>query len=134
MTASTVRFSRPSTLLLVRRGAIAGVAAAIVTTATAAIARSADVALEVDGAAIPVAAFAMWTLVGAALGVALARVLGNRRRFVAVTVAATVLSLIPPLALPDEGSSTLVLVAAHLLAAAIVIPALGRLLPTALDG
>jgi hypothetical protein len=31
------------------------------------------VSLEVDGQAIPAGAFAFWTLVGAALGVALAR-------------------------------------------------------------
>ena len=120
----SVRASQPSTLLLVRRGAAAGAAAAIVTTATAAIARAADVALEVDGAAIPIAAFAMWTVIGAALGVVLARLLGDRRRFVAVTVAATGLSLIPPIALPDHLATTAVLVGAHLLAAAIIIPAL----------
>ena len=122
----TVRAPKPSTLLLVRRGAVAGVAAAIVTTATAAIARAADVALEVDGAAIPIAAFAMWTVIGAALGVLLARLLGDRRRFVTVTVAATGLSLIPPIALPDHLATTAVLVGAHLLAAAIIIPALSQ--------
>ena len=118
------RASQPSTLLLVRRGAVAGAAAAVVTTATAAIARAADVALEVDGAAIPIAAFAMWTVIGAAVGVLLARLLGDRRRFVTVTVAATGLSLIPPIALPDHLATTAVLVGAHLLAAAIIIPAL----------
>ena len=116
------------TLLIVRRGAVAGVVAAVVTTATALIARSADVDLEVDGAAIPVAAFAMWTLVGAALGVALARLLGDRRRFVAVALAATGLSLVPPIVLPDEVATKAVLVVAHLLAAAIIVPSLSRLL------
>ena len=125
MTASTVQ-TRPSTGRLVRRGVVAGAAAAVVTTATAAIARSADVALEVDGAAIPVAAFAMWTVIGAALGVVLARLLGDRRRFVTVTLAATGLSLIPPIALPDDVATKAVLVAAHLLAAAVIIPALSQ--------
>jgi L-alanine-DL-glutamate epimerase-like enolase superfamily enzyme len=112
--------------LLVRRGAVAGAIAAVVTTATAAIARSADVPLEVDGAAIPVAAFAMWTVIGAALGVVLARLLGDRRRFVMVTLAATGLSLIPPIALPDDVATKAVLVAAHLLAAGIIIPTLSQ--------
>lgn len=125
-----VRASQPSTLLLIRRGAVAGAAAAIVTTATATIARAADVDLEVDGAAIPIAGFAMWTVIGAALGVVLARLLGDRRRFVAVTVAATGLSLIPPIALPDHLATTAVLVGAHLLAAAIIIPALSQPLPS----
>ena len=79
-----------------------------------------------DGAAIPIAAFAMWTVIGAALGVLLARVLGDRRRFVTVTLAATGLSLIPPIALPDHLATTAVLVGAHLLAAAIIIPALSQ--------
>ncbi len=92
----------------------------------AAIARTADVSLEVDGAAIPIAAFALWSLVGAALGALLARVLRARRRFLAVTVVATGVSLIPPIALPDDSASKWVLVAAHLLAAAIIIPTLDR--------
>jgi hypothetical protein len=124
----TVQASQPSTLLLVRRGGAAGAVAAVVTTATAMIARAAGVDLEVDGAAIPIAAFAMWTVIGAALGVALARVLGDRRRFVAVASAATGLSLIPPIALPDHAATKAVLVGAHLLAAAIIIPALSQLL------
>lgn len=118
----------PRMRLLVRRGAAAGVVAAVLTTAAAAISRAADVALEVDGAKIPLAAFAMWTIVGAVLGVVLARLLGDRRRFVMVTVAATGLSLIPPIALPDDVSTKVVLVGAHLLAAAIIIPALSQLL------
>jgi L-alanine-DL-glutamate epimerase-like enolase superfamily enzyme len=126
MTASTVQAARPGMWLLVRRGAVAGAIAAVVTTATAAIARSADVPLEVDGAAIPVAAFAMWTVIGAALGVVLARLLGDRRRFVMVTLAATGLSLIPPIALPDDVATKAVLVAAHLLAAGIIIPTLSQ--------
>jgi peptidoglycan/LPS O-acetylase OafA/YrhL len=123
-----VQASRPGMLLLVRRGGVAGAAAAVVTSATAVIARSADVALEVDGAAIPVAAFAMWTVIGAALGIVLARLLGDRRRFVTVASAATALSLVPPIALPDHVATKAVLVGAHLLAAAIVIPALSQLL------
>lgn len=125
-----VQGSRPSALLLVRRGGVAGAAAAVVTTAAAVIARSADVALEVDGAAIPIAAFAMWTVIGTALGVVLARLLGDRRRFVTVAVAATGLSLTPPITLPDHVATKAVLVGAHLLAAAIVIPALAQLLTT----
>lgn len=122
--------SPSSALLLVRRGGVAGVTAAVVTTTAVVIARSADVPLEVDGAAIPIAAFAMWTVIGAALGVVLARLLGDRRRFVTVALAATGLSLIPPIALPDHVATKAVLVGAHLLAAAIVIPALSQLLTT----
>ncbi len=120
------RSSQPSTRRLVRTGVLAGAIAAVCTTVVAAVASAADVSLEVDGAAIPIPAFAWWTLVGAALGVVLARILRQRRRFVVVTTVAVVLSLIPAIAAPDDTSTKAVLVGAHLLAAAIIIPALSK--------
>jgi hypothetical protein len=96
----------------------------------AAIARAAGVTLEVEAAAIPIAAFAFWTLIGAALGVLMARLLRARRRFLVVATVVTGLSLIPPIALPDDSATKVVLVAAHLLAAAIIIPSLSRGLAT----
>ena len=115
-----------------RSGALAGAIAAVGTTGVAAIASAADVSLEVDSTAIPIPAFAWWTLVGAALGIVLARVLRERRRFVVVTTVAVGLSLIPAIAAPDDTATKAVLVGAHLLAAAIIIPTLGRRL-TAVD-
>jgi hypothetical protein len=129
---ASVQSTRPSTRLLVRSGALAGALAAVGTTVVAAIARAADVSLEVDGAAIPIPAFAWWTIVGAALGVVLARLLRERRRFVVVTTVAVGLSLIPAIAAPDDTATKAVLVGAHLLAAAIIIPTLSRRL-TAVD-
>lgn len=121
---------QPSTSALVRRGAPTGVAASFATTGVAAIAHAADVSLEVDAIAIPIAAFALWTLVGATVGVLMARLLRERRRFLAVTTVATGLSLIPPMALPDDAATKAVLVTAHLVAAAIIIPSLSRGLTT----
>ncbi len=95
----------------------------------AAIASAADVSLEIKGAAVPIAAFAWWTLVAAALGVVLARVLRDRRRFLIVSTAGAALSLIPAIAAPDDTATKVVLVATHLLAAAIIIPTLTRKLP-----
>ncbi len=95
----------------------------------AAIARAADVSLDIDATAIPIPAFAWWTIIGAALGVVLARLLRERRRFVVVTTVAVGLSLIPAIAAPDDTATTAVLVGAHLLAAAIIIPTLSRQLP-----
>lgn len=115
---------------LMKVGAIAGVVAAVSVTIVAAIASAADVSLEVDGKAIPVAAFAIWTIVAAALGVLLAKVLRNRKRFVVVTTVATAVTLLPAIATPDDTATKLVLVATHVLAAAIIIPALARELPT----
>ena len=126
---AAVQPARPGTRRLARAGARAGVIAAAGTTALAAIASAADVPLEVDAAAIPIPAFALWTLIGAALGVLLARLLRDRRRFVAVTSVMTGLSLVPALATPDHTATKVVLVAAHLLAAAIVILAIRQQLP-----
>jgi len=121
-----VQAPRPSTRRLVRSGALAGAVAAVATTVVAAIASAAGVSLAVDGQAIPIPAFAWWTVIGAALGVGLARLLRERRRFVVVTSVAVGLSLIPAIAAPDDTATTIVLVGAHLLAAAIIVPTLSR--------
>ena len=122
----SVQSTRPSTRRLVRSGALAGAIAAVSTTVVAAIARAADVPLEIDGTAIPIPAFVWWTIIGAALGVVLARLLRERRRFVVVTTVAVGLSLIPAIAAPDDSATKAVLVGAHLLAAAIIIPTLSQ--------
>ena len=121
-----VQSTQPSTRRLVRSGALAGAIAAVCTTVVAAIASAADVSLEINGKAIPIPAFAWWTLVGAALGVMLARLLRERRRFVVVTTVAAGLSLIPAIAAPDDTATKAVLVGTHLLAAAIIIPTLSQ--------
>ena len=128
MTTTTTR--APRTRWLVRRGALAGVLAATGTTLLAAVARAAGVTFTVNGESIPLPAFTLWTLVGAALGVVLAQLLGDRRRFTVVCVIGTALSLIPPIQLPDDVATTAALVAAHLLAAAIVVPLLRQALGT----
>ena len=120
-----VQSNHPSTRRLVRSGALAGAIAAVCTTAVAAIASAADVSLEINAEAIPIPAFAWWTLVGAALGV-LARLLRERRRFVVVTTVAAGLSLIPAIAAPDDTATKAVLVGTHLLAAAIIVPTLSQ--------
>jgi len=127
--APVVQSNQTNTRDLVRSGALAGAIAAVCTTVVAAIASAADVSLEVDAKAIPIAAFAWWTLIGAAVGVVLARLLRQRRRFVVVTAVLVGLSLIPAIAAPDDTATRAVLVGAHLLAAAIIIPTLGRRLP-----
>jgi hypothetical protein len=114
---------------LLPAGMLSGAAAAAATVAVAAAARAADVSLEVDGQAIPLAAFALWTIVAAFVGVVLAAVVRRRRRFVAATLTLTALSIVPAIAAPDGTATTLVLVAVHLLAAAIVIPSITTHLP-----
>jgi Family of unknown function (DUF6069) len=111
---------------LLRTGVLAGVAASAVAIAIAAAARAADVALEMDDKTIALAAFALQTLLATAAGVLLAAVVRRRRPFLAITLASTALSLIPLMTAPDDTATSIVLVATHLFAAAIVIPALGR--------
>jgi hypothetical protein len=123
----------PPTSRLLRAGTIAGMIAAVCTTAVASIARAAGLSLEVDGTAVPVLAFAWWTLVGTALGVLLARVSRDRRRFVVVTIVAAGVSLIPAVVAPDDTATKVVLVGCHILAAAIIISMLNRQLPAVAD-
>lgn len=122
--------ARPAAADLARAASIAGAVATACTVAIATGARAADVTLEVDGARIPVAAFAWWTVVGTVLGAVLATLLRERWRFVAVAVSLTALSLIPAIVAPDDGATRLVLVAAHVIAAAVVVPVLGARLTT----
>lgn len=117
-----------------RTGALAGVAAAVATTTVAAVALAADVPLEVDGEQIPLLGFAQLTLVSAALGILLAKVVGRwarrpRAAFVVTTVVLTALSIVPDLTIPATAASKAVLIATHLAAAAIVVPAIAGRLP-----
>lgn len=122
-----MRAARPAAGRLLRAGVLAGVAAAVVTTVVAVVAKAADVSLEVDGTEVPVPAFAWWSVIGTVMGVALVLVLGERRRFVAVTAVGTALSLVPPILAGDDAATRLVLVVTHLLAAAVIVPVLARL-------
>lgn len=119
-----------------RTGALAGVVAAVATTAVAAFALAADVPLEVDGEEIPLAGFAQMTLLGAAIGLLLAKAFARwaakpQRTFVATTVVLTAISIVPDLTIPATAATKLTLIATHLVAAAIVIPAVARRLEPA---
>jgi Family of unknown function (DUF6069) len=109
-------------------GIAAALAAAAATTAVAATARAAGVALAAEGEQIPLLGFAQITFVFSVVGVILAAVLRRkaarpRRTFVRTTMGLTAVSLAAPFALPMDGVSIAVLVLTHLVAAAIVIPA-----------
>ena len=119
------------------RGLIATVVAAAATTLCAAVAKAASVDFEIPagGEAIPTPGFATVTsgfsLVGVALALALARWSARPAdRFVATTVVLTAVSLVPPFVVGASLRTSLALVALHLVAAAVVIPALARGLRT----
>jgi len=112
-----------------------GAVAAAVTTAIAAIAHAAGVSFEIDGEAIPLPGFAQMTLLGALLGLLIARQCRRaahpRSTFVRITVALTALSVVPDFVMSFDAASRIVLVSIHLTAAAIIVPVLARRLPTA---
>lgn len=121
-------------------GATAGVTASVVVELYGLVARAAGVPMEAGsvGAAaadpITVGMFAMGVLISTFWGTVLAMIFARyasrpSRTFGRVAVPLTALSLITPLAAGDTAVSTkLMLCAAHLLAAAIIIPVIaGRL-------
>jgi hypothetical protein len=126
---TTVETSHP-----IRRATLAsGGIAAVAVTVAAAAADAAGVPFAIDGETIPLAGFAQMTLVGAVLGgliAAACRRFAARPgpAFVAIAVMLTAVSCIPSVAMPPDVATKIVLVALHVLAAAIVIPALDRAL------
>ncbi len=121
----------PAAGALVRRGALAAVAAGIATPAVAAAGQAAGISLEVAGTPIPVAGFAVLTLVFAGVGLLIALVLRRvaaspRTAWIRTTVALTVLSWVPDVLADAAISTKALLMLTHLVAAAIVIPAVAR--------
>jgi len=112
-----------------KTGLSAGLAASVATTTTAGVAHAAGVSLAVGGAAIPLLGFAQVTFVAAMVGTLLAAVFARRasrpqRTFVVTTIALTLLSLLPDAIADAHVSTRLTLALTHVVAAAIVIPAL----------
>ena len=115
-------------------GLISGAIAAIATSVTVVVAHAAGVPVAVGGEQIPVAGFAQFVLIGALIGVVLARVLSRRARrprstFVRTTVVLAALSIVPDLLVQASSGSKLVLILTHVIAAAIIIPTLAARLP-----
>jgi hypothetical protein len=116
----------------VRRAALtSGAIAAVGTTVLAAAGDAAGVPLAIDGETIPLLGFAQMTLIGAAIGGFIAAALNRsssqaRRWFTLIAVVLTALSCVPSVALPQDVATKVVLVATHVLAAAIIVPALAR--------
>jgi len=115
-------------------GVGAAVAAAALNAVVAALARVAGVDLEVTGGeAIPVSGIAFVTVVLSVVGVLIAAALSRWsaepvRWWIRTTVALTALSLVPPFLAAADTATAVTLVALHLLAAAVVVPAVARTL------
>ncbi len=118
-------------------GVVATLAAMTATTLGAALARAAGVDFAVpDGGdeVIPLGGFTVVTGFFSLVGVVIAAVLLRfsarpATRFVWTAVALTALSLAPPFLVGAAATTSVTLVALHLVAAAVMIPALTRSLP-----
>jgi Family of unknown function (DUF6069) len=118
---------------LVGAGLVATLAAMVATTLAAALARTAgvDVAIPDGGETIPLSGFAVVTGFFSIVGVVIAAALlrwsarpAHRFRWTAGSL--TVISLIPPFLSGADTATIAALVGLHLIAAAVMIPALTR--------
>lgn len=118
-------------------GLLAAVAAVVLVAGAAALALALGVDFEITdgGESIPVSGFAVVTsafcLVGVVIALGLARWSASpARRFVQVTIPLTAVSLVPPFLAGANPGTTASLVSLHLLAGAVMIPAVARGLRT----
>ncbi|GAA3383852.1 DUF6069 family protein [Cryptosporangium minutisporangium] len=134
MSTTTQLAAAPTTRSLVVAGIAATAVASLATSAVAAAGHAAGISLDIAGEPIPVPGFAIMTtlfsLVGLVLAVALRRFARHPRRiFVRTTLALTALSFVPDVLADAAVSTKMLLMLTHLVAAAIVIPAIARRLP-----
>ena len=122
---------RPTVGSLLLTGAGATVVAAVATSLVAAAGQAVGVSTAISGVPIPVEGFATLTVIFSVVGLVIATALRRfarrpRTAWVRTTVALTVLSLVPD-AIADAATSTkALLMLTHVVAAAIVIPAVAR--------
>lgn len=112
-------------------GAAATVVAAVATSAVAAVGVAVGIGTDVAGAPIPVSGFATLTAIFCVVGLVLATALRRfarspRTAWVRTTVALTVLSFVPDVLVDATFATKLLLIVTHVVAAAIVIPAVAR--------
>ena len=112
-------------------GAAATVAASVATVAVAAGGQVIGISTAVAGAPIPTSGFAVLTAIFSVLGLVIATALRRfarhpRTAWVRTTVALTVLSFVPDVLADAAVSTKMLLILTHVVAAAIVIPAVAR--------
>ncbi|MGW5366433.1 DUF6069 family protein [Actinopolymorpha pittospori] len=131
ITLNTTKIATPRLGALTITGLAAITLASAATMTVAATGHAAGISLDMAGAPIPVTGFGVLTaglsLIGLVLAVALTRWARHpRRTFVRTTVVLTALSLIPDAIVDASSPTKALLMLTHLVAAAIVIPAIAR--------
>jgi hypothetical protein len=116
---------------LLGSGVVATALASGATSIVAAAGNAAGISLDIAGAPIPVLGFAtataFFSLIGLVLAVVLRRFARDpRSTFVRSTVVLTALSLVPDVIADATSATKALLMLTHLVAAAIVIPAVAR--------
>lgn len=115
-------------------GAVATVTAMTATAAAAALARAAGVDFELAGGeTVPVSGGAVMTGIFSIVGIVIAALIRRWSTrpatvFLRVTITLTALSLVPPFLSGGDTATVAALLVLHLVAAAVVIPALARAL------
>ena len=118
-------YAATPTLPLFGTGVLATVAASVATPIVAAAATVVGISLDIGGAPIPVLGFGTLTAFFSLVGMArFAR--RPRSTFVRTTVVLTALSLVPDVIAPAAPTTKALLMLTHLVAAAIVVPAVAR--------
>ena len=130
-TPTATTSSVPTAGSLLRGGAAATVVAAVATAGVAAAGQAVGISLDVADATIPASGFAtltaMFSVIGLLIAVGLRRFARHpRTTWIRTTVALTVLSLVPDLLADAATTTKMLLMVTHLVAAAIVIPAVAR--------
>ena len=130
-TTATDVTAAPGLGSMLLHGAAASVIAAAATSAVAAAGIAVGIGTDVAGAPIPVSGFAVLTLIFAVVGLVIATALRRfarspRTAWVRTTVALTVLSFVPDVLVDGGVATKLLLIVTHVVAAAIVIPAVAR--------
>ena len=108
-----------------KRGLATGVVAALVVTAVAGAFQAAGHTLSLVDGALPLFSFGQMVLLSTVVGIVIARHT-SRTTFYRATVALTVLSCVPDVALGDGVVNKAGLVLTHVVAAAIIVPRLAR--------
>jgi hypothetical protein len=121
----------PTVGSLLLAGSAATVAAAAATALVAAGGQALGVSLDMSGASIPTSGFAVMTVIFSVLGLVIAAALRRfarhpRTAWIRTTVALIVLSFVPDLLADAAGATKVLLMLTHVVAAAIVIPAIAR--------
>jgi flagellar biosynthesis protein FlhB len=130
-TATRTATTTPTLGSLLLTGAVATVAAAAATALVAVAGQAVGVSTEMSGAPIPAAGFAMLTVIFSVLGLAIATALRRfarrpRTAWIRTTVVLTALSFVPDVLADAAVPTKVLLVLTHVVAAAIVIPAVAR--------